>query len=400
MLPIFEREGKKLPPEQESQTFYSNVITPGTEFMAVLSVALQYYVHQRLNNDPRWKPIKVILSDADVPGEVEHKIMSYIRLQRNLPVHFLILREVVFTPGQQDKCFMYCQIAHLAGACKGKEKGKAGDFNEKGDADIVPKKPYQFLNIWTLREYLEYEMRIPHLPFKIDFERIVDFIFMCFFVGNDFLPHMPTLEIREGAINLLLDVYKKELKTMNGYPTNRSKPNHGKVEHFIQARQGERIKRDKAQAKSQAMREDDVGPQMEPESLVPVGRFQGSRLASGPARSPYQPKGSHGESSHSRPNKVARVSSGSTIGVAIVEAESSLEKDNVLDNKEELKIKLKGILRDKSNAFNYDQLDEDKIKLGVPGWKERYYEEKFEAKSLEELKDDTERRCSYIATTI
>ncbi|KAL4567917.1 hypothetical protein LXL04_023513 [Taraxacum kok-saghyz] len=413
----FEREGRKLPPKQESQTFDSNVITPGTQFMAVLSVALQYYVHQRLNNDPGWKPVKVILSDANVPGEGEHKVMSYIRLQRNLPgfdpntrhclygldadlimlalatheVHFSILREVVFTPGQQDKCFICGQMGHMAATCEGKAKRKAGEFDEKGNAEVVPKKPYQFLNIWTLREYLEYEMRIPNPPSKIDFERIVDdFIFMCFFVGNDFLPHMPTLEIREGAINLLLAVYKKEFRNLDGYLTNGSKPDLKNVEQFIQAvgsyedqifqkrarlhqRQSERIKREKAQAKSQ--RGDDVAPQMEPESLVPVNRFQGSRLASGPSPSPYQPK----------PQKLARVSSSSaSVGAAIVQAETSLEND-VLDNKEDLKTKLKGILRDKSDAFNSDQPDEDKIKLGVPGWKERYYEDKFSATSPQEL---------------
>jgi hypothetical protein len=54
--------------------------------------------------------------------------------------------QVVFTPGQQDKCFICGQVGHLAAKCEGKAKRKAGEYDEKGD-EIVPKKPYQVMMI-------------------------------------------------------------------------------------------------------------------------------------------------------------------------------------------------------------------------------------------------------------
>lgn len=75
-----EKEGVK-------KTWDSNSITPGTPFMHLLAASLRYWVSWKSSTDPAWEKLKVIISDASVPGEGEHKIMNFVRSQRSSPTH-------------------------------------------------------------------------------------------------------------------------------------------------------------------------------------------------------------------------------------------------------------------------------------------------------------------------
>jgi len=65
--------------------FDSNAISPGTNFMAELCAQLHFFVKYKVNTDPMYKGLDVVLSDGSVPGEGEHKMMDYIRQLRLKP---------------------------------------------------------------------------------------------------------------------------------------------------------------------------------------------------------------------------------------------------------------------------------------------------------------------------
>ncbi|KAM0235537.1 hypothetical protein ACHAPO_005825 [Fusarium lateritium] len=227
------------------KAFDSNSITPGTPFMDILALSLRYWCQYKLNTDPGWAKLKIIISDATVPGEGEHKIMNFVRSQRASPdhdpntrhviygldadlimlglathePHFRVLREDVFFQDQKARLCKLCgQKGHDAQNCRGEEKKKDGEHDEKDNGFAL--KPFIWLHVAVLREYLEVELGVPNLPFRFDLERAVDdWIFMCCFVGNDFLPHLPALEIREHGIDTLTKIWKDNLPVMGGYVT-------------------------------------------------------------------------------------------------------------------------------------------------------------------------------------
>lgn len=55
------------------------------------------------------------------------------------------------------------------------------------------------------------------LSFDYDIEKIIDdWIFMCYMVGNDFIPHLPNLHISANALPILYKTYRETLPELDG----------------------------------------------------------------------------------------------------------------------------------------------------------------------------------------
>ena len=227
-----------------NKQFNSDSISAGTEFMFNLSEYINNYIEEkRYNNNKKdeiWKNINILFTGSDVPGEGEHKILEYIRNYKVSKEYVNNCKHCIY--GLDADLIMLSLITHEPNFIilrednflrkKREKKDKQKEENEKKN-NITLKidnldEQYEIISISVLREYLELEFReiSNKLKFEFNIERIIDdFIFFCFFIGNDFLPNLNSFDIETGALDNIFSFYKKCLPDLNDYITF-----HGKID--------------------------------------------------------------------------------------------------------------------------------------------------------------------------
>ena len=190
--------------KDDDESFDPNCLTPGTQIMDYLTKYIDWFIHKKMTEDERWNKIEVIFSNEKNPGEGEHKLINFIKKYGNENESYMIQGMdadliMLSLSTNRDK-FWILREDH---------RSVKGDFFlinvENFKSDVLDQL------FWG----------IEGKPFNAELA-IYDFILMCFSIGNDFLPNIPTIEILDGGMELMFETYKNVGKTY-GHLVNRKK---------------------------------------------------------------------------------------------------------------------------------------------------------------------------------
>jgi len=184
----------------------NTVITPGTEFMENLHQKLLQYIKKRSD-------VKIVYSSYHTPGEGEHKILQDLksRSKTDKPTRYVIYgldADLIFLAlaSQRQDVYLLREAQHL-GINVDVDKDLQGDFFE----DVSEELNYVSIDAMiecindTIRCSLADRVNSQAINDKIDFSD--DFIFICYLLGNDFLPHLPSVDIKTGGLDFIIDCY-------------------------------------------------------------------------------------------------------------------------------------------------------------------------------------------------
>jgi 5'-3' exonuclease len=184
-------------------------ITPGTIFMENLNEML--YKHFDNKSHIKYHCQNIIVSGSDQNGEGEHKIFQYIRQNNqkhsteNTVIYGLDADLIMLSINHTKICpniFLLREAPH---------------FIQSLHQELNPNDNY-LLDIPELTKTIILSMTknmTKDITKDITNDKIKDYIFLCFLLGNDFLPHFPAINIRTGGIDKLLMAYNVVFDNIN-----------------------------------------------------------------------------------------------------------------------------------------------------------------------------------------
>ena len=154
-------------------------------------------------NKNKFNVKNIIISTSEENGEGEHKIYEYIR---NNPDYHKNTTTLIYG---LDADLIMLTLNHLHIAPLIYLYRETPHFIKNIDDSLKPNKNYIIdipLFSVILSKYLNNDKEPSSIQKK---NRIFDYIFLCFLLGNDFLPHFPSLNIRTSGIESLMNAYRK-----------------------------------------------------------------------------------------------------------------------------------------------------------------------------------------------
>jgi len=229
---ISQQKNRRYKSAYQSALFKTDVlwdscaITPGTNFMNSLNNALisHFKYHNYYNAINKPLNLNVILSLSNEAGEGEHKLFQYIRQSNNIANKNSVIYGM-------DADLIMLSLSHLKYTQHIYLYRETPVFINSLDKSLSENEKY-IININLLGNIIYKEITndiimesdtpkwLKNAQFTMDisfnkihsagfYNKIEDYIFICFLLGNDFLPHFPALNIRLNGFTILLECYKK-----------------------------------------------------------------------------------------------------------------------------------------------------------------------------------------------
>ena len=188
----------------------TTAITPGTKFMIGLNETLR----KKYTNPVTYNVKNIILSPSDKYGEGEHKLFEYIRA---FPEQHLGKNTVIYG---LDADLIMLSINHLPVNPNIYLFRETPEFIKSINSELDPNESYM-IDIPELAKIITLNMNNGEpLTTEQQSNRIYDYIFMCFFLGNDFMPHFPSVNIRTGGVDKMINAYKATIGNTTENLTN------------------------------------------------------------------------------------------------------------------------------------------------------------------------------------